>query len=215
MVWDKRDLASGYLVAEKDTGVKARDHRHNQDALVYVMSQCRQPNGLLEAFAGIGRHTNLFHRIWPTIPIVSWELCPTTASLLRKNAPFAEVICGDSLEDFEARSRWGVMLDFTRFTLLRTREPDIAAMLIRVFKGKPAFVQFNDCSHSKLHLNYRCYRAKGPTLEDYLDAFDRWLETIDVPYRVHAVAGHYRAYQIVVVRNYGRPNSLKRKRFVI
>lgn len=150
-----------------------KEESSNVDAVIRLLSdRAPRPTKLYEFFGGLGGVTKAVMKLYPGVPIQTWdadERCYETLKAIEG----VEAIWSDSLIACRPTPGSGVLMDFNLWTILRA-EDQYERVMQRVFSSGAAWVQLADSALGKLHLNFKAYGLEDSSWESYRGAVKEW-----------------------------------------
>jgi hypothetical protein len=179
--------------------ISVQDDYLNRMALVNVVEDAPQPTRIVDMFGGLGKFCFELIRRFPGVPIVQYEIDDRCVEYLRVfDRPGVTVIQGDALKLFKPQLGDGVVADFNLLTLKRAQN-EFREFFFDCFKAQIKWLIVTDSAPSKLHLNYRNYGCKSPSIDEYIYEWSKWVK--EWGYRIaRFTRAHFRSTLLLIER---------------
>lgn len=187
-----KDLTPVYRISQ-------RDDLLNRRSFANLLNIADRPSSVVELFGGCGGFTAEIVDRWPGIRVLSYELDGECYKMLEKVPGNVEAIPADSLSNSKPVRDCGLVGDFNLLTIGRA-QGKFKSFFERWFDGRlPKWMILTDSAPSKLHINYRSYGLSSGTLEEYMWAWDRLLQSKGYYLRSYQ-RSHFRTVLILAER---------------
>lgn len=188
----------------------------------FVLTQARPVPLVFEAFGGTGETAQVLRSRVKPDGIRAFDLdamCVATYNARHGGRAF-RATKGDALAGFRSLSRWrherehwGASLDYNKFTLLSLTHPSgpqswKRELLREVLAQNPTWIELTDSAIRYLHLNFKSYGLRSPTLSSYLARVAEAVNQITASsytYHIAAAAHHSAASYLLLQRGRAAP----------